>query len=65
MAQCRSSEDISVVAQEVRKKNAVIDAEVAERKRANRRLFDDIRASQGLERQHPELLEEVTDAGSV
>lgn len=59
------SEDISVVAQEVRKKNAVIDDEVAERKRANRRLFDDIRASQGMERQHPELLEEVTDAGSV
>ena len=55
------SEDISDVAAEVRKKNKVVDAEVAERRRANRILFDDIRASQGLERQHLELLE-VDDA---
>ena len=58
------SEDLSAVAAEVRKKNQTIDAEVAERKRANRKLFDDIRVSQGLERQHPELMEpEVNDAG--
>ena len=52
------SEDIRDVAAEVRKKNKVGDAEVAERRRANRKLFDDIRESQGLERQHPELLRE-------
>ena len=53
----RFSEDISDVAQEIRRKNQTIDAEVADRKRRNKVLFDDIRVSQGLERQHPELLE--------
>ena len=54
----RFAEDISDVAAEVRKKNAVIDAEVAERRRANKILFDDIRVANGQERQHPELLRE-------
>ena len=51
------SEDIREVASEVRKKNSVQDAEVAKRRRANRILFDDIRENQGMERQHPELLQ--------
>ena len=56
------NDDIAEVATEVRRKNTVIDAEVADRKRRNKILFDDIRASQGLERQHPELQsEEVND----
>jgi len=50
-------EDISDVAAEVRKKNKMADSELAERRRANKILFDDIRESQGMERQHPELLE--------
>ena len=51
------SEDIREVAAEVRKKNAVIDQDVADRKRRNKILFDDIRESQGMPRQQPELME--------
>lgn len=50
--------DIDAVAGEIRHRNSTLDEEVAERRRKNKILFDDIRESQGMARQHPELLED-------
>ena len=52
------NEDVSVVADEVRRKNATIDAEKEERIRASHRTMDQLRIQQGLEPLHPELLEQ-------
>ena len=58
------NEDVSVVADEVRRKNATLDSEKQERLERNRRLFDELRMQQGLKPQFPELVqttEEATD----
>ena len=55
--------DIDIVANEVRQRNSTLDEEVAERRRKNAILFDDIREAQGMARQHPELLPQETNEG--
>ena len=52
--------DIDAVAGEIRHRNSTLDEEVAERRRKNAILFDDIREAQGMARQHPELLPQET-----
>ena len=56
------NEDVSAVADEVRRKNATLDSEKQERLERNRRLFDELRMQQGLEPQFPELVQTTEEA---
>ena len=58
----RKGAEVSLVAEELAKRNAVIDDEVAARKRSSHELMNAIAMQQGLPAPHPQLLEE-TDAG--
>ena len=58
----RKSGEISLVAEELQKRNAVIDSEVADRKKSSSELMNAIALQQGLPAPHPHLLE-VDDAG--
>ena len=50
----RKGAEVSLVAEELAKRNAVIDEEVLERRRQSNQLMDAIRVSQGIEPLHTE-----------
>ena len=56
------NEDVAEVAGELRKRNRAINEQVEDRRRQNRIFFDQMRIQQGLEPQHPELLEQPPSA---
>ena len=57
----RKSGEISLVAEELQKRNAVIDDEVAARRLESGRLMNELALRQGLPAPHPHLLEDQGD----
>ena len=55
------NEDISDVAERLRRQDATADEERQQRLTESRRMFDQIRIQQGLPPQHPELLEQEVE----
>lgn len=53
----RKSAEISLVAEELSKRNQVLDDEVLERKKAAAELMNNVAIAQGIAPPHPELLE--------
>ena len=59
----RKGSEVALVAEELQKRNAVIDEDVAARKRSAVELMNRLAFQQGLAAPHPDLLEE-TDVGN-
>lgn len=53
----KQGSDITDVANLLAQQNSVLDAETEERRRASRKMMDELRIQQGLAPMHPELME--------
>ena len=58
----KKSGEISVVAEELSKRNSVLDDEVAARRLESHRFMNSVALAQGLPAPHPHLLQEETNA---
>ena len=60
----RKGAEVSLVAEELQKRNAVIDEEVAARRLESHRLMNNLALAQGLPAPHPHLLEQEAEDAS-